>query len=286
MKTIIVTGANAGIGRECSRQLAALGHRVIMACRNQERGEAARQEIVSQTANQEVLLKIVDLSSLASLKKFVSEITSEYESIDVLINNGADFDISRKQRIVTEEGLESQFTTNVIAPFFLSYSLLPLLEKSPQGKIINISSQGLVMYPFIKLNVTDFHCEKKYNPAKQYYQNKLALLMISLYMKENMKLKTTVHAIRVTNVKVDINRYSNISNFQKKLYAIKSKFSISAAEMAKIYVALASDDNIQGFYIDEKMREVAVNKGARDKAKQIILVKYLSEATGLEAISF
>lgn len=75
MKTIIVTGANAGIGKACSRQLAQQGHRVIMACRNQQRGEAARQEIVSETGNGEVVLKIVDLSSLRSLKNFVQEVT-------------------------------------------------------------------------------------------------------------------------------------------------------------------------------------------------------------------
>ncbi len=97
-KTIIVTGANAGIGKACSKQLAQLGHRVIMACRNQQRGEAARQEIISQTGNHKVMLKIVDLSSLSSLKKFVAEIAQEYERLDVLINNGADFDISRRKK--------------------------------------------------------------------------------------------------------------------------------------------------------------------------------------------
>ncbi|OQA38112.1 MAG: NADP-dependent 3-hydroxy acid dehydrogenase YdfG [Parcubacteria group bacterium ADurb.Bin316] len=204
MKTIIVTGANAGIGKACSMQLAQLGHRVIMACRNQQRGEAARQEIISQTGNLEVILKIVDLSSLASLTKFVAEVAKEYDQIDVLINNGADFDISRRKKIVTEDGLESQFATNVVAPFFLSLSLLPMLEKSSAGKIVNISSQGLVMYPFIKLRIDDLNCQKKYDPATQYYQNKLALLMLSLYMKENFIGKTKIIAIRVTNVKVDV----------------------------------------------------------------------------------
>lgn len=281
MKTIIVTGANAGIGKACSMQLAQLGHRVIMACRNQQRGEAARQEIISQTGNLEVVLKIVDLSSLASLKKFVAEVAKEYDQIDVLINNGADFDISRRKKIVTEDGLESQFATNVVAPFFLSLSLLPMLEKSSDGKIVNISSQGLVMYPFIKLRIDDLNCQKKYNPATQYYQNKLALLMLSLYMKENFIGKTKIIAVRVTNVKVDVNRYPNLTAFQKRLYNFKSRFSIAAEEMAKTYVSIVEDDNFAGFYVDEKLREVKVNKGAADHKKQILLVEYLEKTTGL-----
>lgn len=281
MKTIIVTGANAGIGKACSMQLAQLGHRVIMACRNQQRGEAARQEIISQTGNLEVVLKIVDLSSLASLKKFVAEVAKEYDQIDVLFNNGADFDISRRKKIVTEDGLESQFATNVVAPFFLSLSLLPMLEKSSAGKIVNISSQGLVMYPFIKLRIDDLNCQKKYNPATQYYQNKLALLMLSLYMKENFIGKTKIIAVRVTNVKVDVNRYPNLTAFQKRLYNFKSRFSIAAEEMAKAYVSIVEDDNFAGFYVDEKLREVKVNKGAADHKKKILLVEYLEKTTGL-----
>jgi NAD(P)-dependent dehydrogenase (short-subunit alcohol dehydrogenase family) len=282
MKTIIVTGANAGIGKACSMQLAQLGHRVIMACRNQQRGETVRQEIISQTGNLEVILKIVDLSSLASLTKFVAEVAKEYDQIDVLINNGADFDISRRKKIVTEDGLESQFATNVVAPFFLSLSLLPMLEKSSAGKIINISSQGLVMYPFIKLRIDDLNCQKKYDPATQYYQNKLALLMLSLYMKENFIGKTKIIAIRVTNVKVDVNRYPNLTAFQKRLYNFKSRFSIAAEEMAKAYVSIVEDDNFAGFYVDEKLREVKANKGAKDRKKQILLVDYLEKITGLK----
>ncbi|MFA7378676.1 MAG: SDR family NAD(P)-dependent oxidoreductase, partial [Bacilli bacterium] len=262
------------------------GHRVIMACRNQQRGEAARQEIVSETGNGEVVLKIVDLSSLRSLKNFVQEVTKNYDCIDVLINNGADFDISRKVKIMTDDGLESQFATNVVAPFFLSLSLLPMLEKSPAGKIINISSKGLIMYPFIKLNIDDFNCDKKYNPATQYYQNKLALLMTSIYMNENLKSKTKIAAIRVTNVKVDVNRYPNLTDFQKKLYNFKSKFSISAEEMAQSYVSLVNDDDFAGFYVDEKLREVKIDKGAFDKEKQIILVDYLQKITGLQISKF
>ncbi|MDD4154921.1 MAG: SDR family NAD(P)-dependent oxidoreductase [Bacilli bacterium] len=288
MKTIIVTGSNSGIGKQCAMQLASLGHRVIMACRNQERGEAARDEIVAATGNKEIFLKVVDLSEMASVRTFISEIQKDYPIIDVLINNAADFDIARIKRQLTSEGLESQFATNVVAPFLLSASLLSNLEKSQSGKIINISSQGLVLYPFLSLNLDNLNGEKKYNAATQYYQNKLALLMLSLYIKDNVKLKTKIHAIRVTNVKVDISRYPNLSNFQRRLYTMKSKFSISANDMAKAYVSLALDDNFDGFYVDENLNSVKVNKGAYDQEKQIHLIKYLMEITGLsnEFISF
>ena len=157
-----------------------------------------------------------------------------------------------------------------------------MLEKSSAGKIVNISSQGLVMYPFIKLRIDDLNCQKKYDPATLYYQKKLALLMLSLYMKENFIGKTKIIAIRVTNVKVDVNRYPNLTAFQKRLYNFKSRFSIAAEEMAKAYVSIVEDDNFAGFYVDEKLREVKANKGAKDRKKQILLVDYLEKITGLK----
>jgi hypothetical protein len=110
--------------------------------------------------------------------------------------------------------------------------------------------------------------------------------MTSIYKNENLKSKTKIAAIRVTNDKVDVNRYPNLTDFQKKLYNFKSKFSISAEEMAQSYVSLVNDDDFAGFYVDEKLREVKIDKGAFDKEKQIILVDYLQKITGLQISKF
>ena len=164
-----------------------------------------------------------------------------------MINNAADFDLSIKQPVLTKDGLEKQFATNVVAPFLLSQSFIPLLKESESGRILNISSQGLQAYPFIKLNFDNLKGEQSYSPSKTYYQNKLALLMLSLAMRTRNK-DVIIQAIRVPSVKVDMKRYSHLSSFMKNLYKLKSRFSISPEEMAQTYVALATGTAITAFY--------------------------------------
>ena len=186
--------------------------------------------------------------------------------------------MSVKKPILTKDGLEKQFATNVVAPFLLSILLKGLLEKSESGRIINISSQGLMIYPFMKLDFENLAGQKRYSPAKTYYQNKLALLMLSLYMRKHWK-GIKVQAIRVTNVKVDMRRYDHLSAFMKNLYKIKSKFSISPEEMAKVYTALSTEDRYEGFLYDEKCKEVKANAPAYEEEEQEKLYSLLEHLT-------
>lgn len=215
---------------------------------------------------------------MKSVRKAVEQYIQKEDVLDVLINNAADFDLSVKKPILTKDGLEKQFATNVAAPFLLSILLKGLLEKSESGRIINISSQGLMLYPFMKLDFENLSGQKHYSPAKTYYQNKLALLMLSLYMRKYWK-GIKVQAIRVTNVKVDMRRYDHLSAFMKNLYKIKSRFSISPEEMAKVYTVLSTEDGYEGFLYDEKCREVKANAFAYKEEEQKKLCTLLEQMT-------
>ena len=267
MKKVIITGGNSGIGYQAAKQLAEKDWSVTLFCRRKEAAEQTCEEICQQTGNPHVDYILADLSDLESIKKAVEQYIQKEDALDVLINNAADFDLSVKKPILTREGLEKQFATNVVAPFLLSTLLKGLLEKSKSGRIINISSQGLMLYPFMKLDFENLAGQKHYSPAKTYYQNKLALLMLSLYMRKHWK-GIKVQAIRVTNVKVDMNRYNHLNTFMKNLYKIKSKFSISPEEMAKVYTALSTEDRYDGFLYDEKCREVKANAPAYEEEEQ------------------
>ena len=281
MKKVIITGGNSGIGYQAAKQLAEKGWSVTLFCRREEAAEQACEEIRQQTGNRHVDYILVDLSDMKSVRKAVEQYIQKEDVLDVLINNAADFDLSVKKPILTKDGLERQFATNVVAPFLLSILLKGLLEKSESGRIINISSQGLVLYPFMKLDFENLSGQKYYSPAKTYYQNKLALLMLSLYMRKYWE-GIKVQAIRVTNVKVDMRRYDHLSAFMKNLYKIKSRFSISPEKMAKVYIALSTEDSYEGFLYDEKCKEVKANAFAYEEEEQKKLYTLLGQMTSLK----
>ena len=283
MKNCIITGGNSGIGFAAAMQIAAKGHGVTLICRNEASAQNACAEIILNTGNENVDYLIADLSEMKAVRRAAAKYLDAGASLDVLINNAADFDLSVRRPIMTSDGMEKQFATNVAAPFLLARLLFPALERS-KGKIINISSQGLCVYPFIKLDFDNLNGERSYTPSKTYYQNKLALLMWSLYMADEQE-DVKIQAVRVTNVKSDMSRYAHIHPLLKQMYRVKSKFSISPEEMAKVYTALATTDGYSGFLYDEKMREVRANRSAYDKPAQKRLYELLCQKTAMNHYS-
>ncbi len=268
-KTCIITGANSGIGKQATIQIARQGYRVVMACRNKERGEQARQEVCEQSGSNQVDLILVDMSSTAAIRQFAEEFTSRYDRLDVLIHNAAYFDITKKKRIQTEEGIELTFATNHLGPVRMTDLLLPGLKRSEQGRLLFVSSKGLAMFPNLKVNIADPEFEmRKFTITKAYYQSKLAQVCYMIHLAEELKdTNVSVHGIRVTNVKIDTNRYTDLSTPLRWAYALKSKFAISPDEMAQTYTWLATADHIQpatGGYWEGIQKLANPSKFARD----------------------
>jgi NAD(P)-dependent dehydrogenase (short-subunit alcohol dehydrogenase family) len=269
MKTCLITGANSGIGRCAAKQIAQKGYRVLLVCRSLDKGLAAKEGIVKETQNEEIRVYQADLSLMHDVRSLCQLVIRDWGTLDVLINNAADFDLSRKEPVYSDEGYEVQFATNTLAPFLLSNLLLPAMQSQADARIINISSKGLTLYPNIQLDIEELVSPKKYSPSKTYYQTKLALLMNSLRLCRQLDgTSVSVNAVRVTNVKVDINRYSNISSVLKGMYKLKSRFSISPDAMANVYTSLSTEEKRTGFYYDEKLNKVKCNKSAYDTEMQ------------------
>ncbi|XP_054059661.1 retinol dehydrogenase 12-like [Rissa tridactyla] len=136
-KTVIVTGANSGIGKCVALDLARRNARTILACRNRERGQAAVEEIRAATGNPAVLLRLLDTSSLASVRAFAQAVLREEKRLDVLVNNAG---LTGLPFTITPEGLEKTFATNYLGPFLLTNLLLDLLKASAPARIVNVSS--------------------------------------------------------------------------------------------------------------------------------------------------
>jgi NAD(P)-dependent dehydrogenase (short-subunit alcohol dehydrogenase family) len=283
-KICLITGANSGIGKAAAIQIAGLGYHVILACRDSLRGETALKEVKEQSQSSSVELMVVDMSLQSSIKELAKTFLAKYDRLDILIHNAASFDISEKKPVFTKENIENIWATNHLGPVLLTELLLEPLKHSSQGRIITIASKGLTIYPFLKVDLEDPEFRHhKYSVEKAYYQAKLAQVMYTYWLSNKLKdTKVTANCIRVTNVKVDIERYPKLSKTAKYMYSMKSKFSISPEEMAKTYTYLATSDEVReitGKYFDENNRLVHSSKYSfgQDNIEKVmeLTMKYL-----------
>uniref|UniRef100_A0A8C4V5D5 Retinol dehydrogenase 12 n=1 Tax=Falco tinnunculus TaxID=100819 RepID=A0A8C4V5D5_FALTI len=125
-----------GIGKYVALDLARRNARTILACRSQERGQVAVEEIRAATGNPAVLLRLLDTSSLASVRTFAQAVLREEKRLDVLVNNAGVTGMCQGQA----PGLEQTFATNYLGPFLLTNLLLDLLKASAPARIVNVSS--------------------------------------------------------------------------------------------------------------------------------------------------
>ncbi len=269
-KTCLITGANSGIGKQAAIQLAKAGFRVFVGARNRERGLNALNDIKMQSESDAVELLEIDLSSKKSIKDAASELKERLNHLDVLIHNAADFDIARKEATKSVDGIETIWATNHVGPVLLTNLTLDLLKESEQGRIITIASKGLLMHPNLTVDLKDPEFNfRNFSVPKAYYQSKLAQIMYTYWLADQLKDTTvTANCIRVTNVKVDVSRYPDISAFMKWVYKLKSKSALSPEEMAQTYTWLATAPelaNTTGKYFNEKKQEVQSLVYSREK---------------------
>ena len=289
-KICVITGANSGIGKAAAVQINQAGFHVILACRNPSKGEAALKEIRDQTGSDALELMIVDLSLQSSIRQFVQDYQTKHESLDVLIHNAAAFDVTQKEKLITGEGVECIWATNHIGPVLLTDLLIEPLKLSQQGRVLTVSSKGLIVYPFLKVDLEDPEFKgRKFSVQKAYYQSKLAQVMYTYWLADEMKeTKLTANCIRVQNVKIDIDaRYPTTSRIARSMYAIKSRFSISPEQMAETYTYLAASDQVRettGKYFDDPTHIVDSSKYSRNKENinQVMALtrKYLQQQSG------
>jgi len=167
-RSYMITGSNSGIGKQTALEIVKRGGTVHMVCRNPSTGEEAKQELIETTGNNDVHLHILDLSKPTDVLKFARKFSEENSKLDVLVNNAGCMVNTRE---TNKEGLDMNFATNTLGTYLLTTSLLPLLEKSDQPRVITVSSGGMLVQ---KLDVDDLQFQKmsKYDGTMAYAQNK------------------------------------------------------------------------------------------------------------------
>jgi NAD(P)-dependent dehydrogenase (short-subunit alcohol dehydrogenase family) len=180
----IVTGANSGIGYQTARYLARAGASVILACRNAEKGEAARARIALNQPGANVQMRILDVADLDSVRRFAAEFLNENRPLDLLINNAGVMAVP--DRRMTPQNFEMQFATNHLGHFALTGLLLPALLRQPGSRVVTVSS---IAHKGGKLNFDDLNAERSYDPRKAYQQSKLANLVFGLELDRRLRAR-------------------------------------------------------------------------------------------------
>lgn len=191
-KVIVLTGVTSGIGKALALDLAKTGETIVMVARDQERGEAARNEIGRAAQNQNLDLQLCDLSVLSSVRNLAEILKSRYPTIDVLINNAS---VYKRRRAVTVDGFEEMFAANHLGPFLLTNLLLEQLQAAVQAngsaRVLNITAPSTV-----PLNFDDLQNEKNFNSLTAFGETKMANLLFTFELARRLEnTGITVNAI-------------------------------------------------------------------------------------------
>ncbi|KAL6488703.1 hypothetical protein MHYP_G00024440 [Metynnis hypsauchen] len=235
-KTVIITGASTGIGKETAIDLSKRGARIIMACRDMEKADAALKEVIEASGNQNVVTKKLDLSDSKSIREFAQSINSEEKAVNILINNAG---VMACPYGKTADGFEMQIGVNHMGHFLLTYLLLDLIKRSAPARIINVSSMA---HKWGTINLDDLNSEQSYDKMKAYSQSKLANVLFTRCLAKKLEgTVVTAYALHPGVVQTELGRHLNQLQ-QTGLWLVKpfTKTAVQGAQTT-IYCAVAPE---------------------------------------------
>ncbi|XP_788671.3 retinol dehydrogenase 13 [Strongylocentrotus purpuratus] len=237
-KTVIITGCNTGIGKESAKDLAKRGARVIMACRNIEKAEEARLDVVRESGSSNVLVKKLDLASMKSIREFAEDIKREEKQLNVLLNNAG---VMLCPQWETEDGFEMQFGTNHLGHFLLTLLLLDLIKASAPSRIVNVSSNA---HRRGNMNLDDVMMSKKYEALQAYGQSKLANVMFTRELARRLKgTGVTSYSLHPGVINTDLGRhFGTYASWAKPLLFFTSPFLKTSEQGAQTSIYCCVDE--------------------------------------------
>jgi NAD(P)-dependent dehydrogenase (short-subunit alcohol dehydrogenase family) len=248
-KTCLVTGANVGIGKAVARELARLKGRLVLACRNTEKGEAARREIAEATGNKNVEVMTVDLASRRSILDFADAFAKRHPLLHVLVNNAGVWVEKRQQSV---DGIEITWATNVLGYFLLTDRLLPVLKAAPAARIVNVASRLAG-----ELDMTDVEFKRRtYSGRTAYAQSKQADRMYTWALARRLDgTKVTANALHPGFVNTEL--FTKAGGFMGVVASAYAKLAaLKPDQGADTATWLAAAPEVQGqnglFWIERK----------------------------------
>lgn len=189
-KTVLVTGANSGLGYWSSYYLAKQGAHVLMACRNQKKADTAKSQILKEVPMAKLTLMTLDLSDLSQIRSCAEQVLENHQSLDILLNNAGVMFLPEQK---TKDGFEIHFGTNHLGHFALTGHLIDLLKNTPESRIVTVSS---IAHRQGKMRFDDLHFEKQgYKAIPVYCQSKLANLLFAFELQRKLTAAGLTHPI-------------------------------------------------------------------------------------------
>ncbi len=237
-RVAIVTGANSGIGYETALALVKKGVEVIMACRDIQKAEEAKQKMLHDHPTAQLKPMMLDLSSLADVRVFADHFQRHYQKLDLLINNAG---IMMSPYKVTEDGFEHQLATNYLGHFALTGLLLPLLTGTSGARVVTLSS---LSFKWAEIQFEDLHAKKGYSRKKAYGQSKRACLMFAFELQRRLSLAN--HNILSLAAHPGLSK-TNLDQYFPSLIRPLGSLFLQRAEMGALPVLYAAlDKNAAG----------------------------------------
>jgi len=242
-KTILITGANSGLGLASTKALLRKDAEIIMGCRDINYSMKTYELLKKEFVDSRLHLIEMDLSDLFSIQKATELIINKFKHIDILINNAG---IMATPRQLSKQNIESQFAINHIGHMCLSLILLPHFKPSQTSRVVTVSSG--IQY-FGKINWDDINLEKKYDRWVAYAQSKIANVMFGIELNDfikskNLKLSSVVCHPGVSRTNLQL-KSLNINNsvYEKFFYQLINPFfqSSQMGALPQLYAATSKE---------------------------------------------
>lgn len=262
--TVVITGGNAGIGKETAIGLARLGARVIITSRDERRGALALDEIRERSGRSDVEVLALDLASFASIRAFATELLDRTDTIDVLVNNAG---LILRQRTLTADGFEATFGVNHLGHFLLTNLLLDRLRASAPARVVVVASDA---HQSAKsgLDFDDLQSERSYRWAKVYGKSKLANIYFARELARRLEgSRVTSNSVHPGFVRSEFGQGGDLGTlYGFGLRYLAAPFAISQEKGARTSIYAASAPELDGasggYYV--KCELSAPSRVARD----------------------
>lgn len=265
-KLVVITGGNAGIGKETAVALAREGFRVIITSRDPSRGASALEEIRGRSASDAVDMMALDLAHFESIRRFAADLLAATDRLDVLVDNAG---LVLQTRTTTDDGFETTFGVNHLGHFLLTNLLLDGLRANPDGARVVVVSSHAHKMARRGLDFDDLQSERRYRGFAAYSRSKLANVLFTRELARRLEgTSVTANALHPGYVNSRFGRDGDTHGAFALGARIGSVFAISpeAGAQTSIYLGASPDvAGITGEYFF-KGRPTATSSAARDDA--------------------